>query len=221
MVISLDSPLVASATRQDLINAWQQITPTSCPLSYNFHLHTLCSDGSLYPTEILDQARQLGLQGFTITDHHSVEGYDILRPYLRPGDPQLWTGVEITADLLGVEVHILGYAFDPDHSALQPYLQGITVREARAASVIHALHAAGGLVVLAHPFRYGYSGEELIGAAVQLDIDGIEAYYAYKNSSPWEPTPDRTAEAERLALEYRLHKTAGTDTHGLDITRRI
>ena len=221
MVSSLDTPVVASHRRQALIKAWEGFSTTSCPDHYNFHLHSICSDGSLHPLEVLEQARSLGLQGFTLTDHHTVEGYETIQAHLEAGDPQVWVGMEVTADLIGTEVHILAFDFDPAHSALEPYLQGTTVLRAIATDVIKAIHQADGLAVLAHPFRYSRAGEELVKAAAQRGMDGIEAYYGYRNSSPWQPTPDRTQMAETLAQQYQLYKTGGTDTHGLDITRRI
>ncbi|NJL97412.1 MAG: PHP domain-containing protein [Synechococcaceae cyanobacterium SM2_3_2] len=222
MVSSLDTSVIASHRRQALIKAWEGFSSTSCPDQFNFHLHSICSDGSLHPLEVLDQARSLGLQGFTLTDHHTVEGYETILAHLVAGDPHVWVGMEITADLIGTEVHILGFDFNPAHSALEPYLQGMAVPRATATDVIKAIHQANGLAVLAHPFRYTRTGEELIKAAVQRGMDGIEAYYAYRNNpSPWKPTLDRTQIAEALAHQHRLYKTGGTDTHGLDITRRI
>jgi predicted metal-dependent phosphoesterase TrpH len=221
MVASLEMPTIAPRRRQSLLKAWQGMNVESCPYQYNFHLHTVYSDGSLHPAEVLEQARSLGLRGFTLTDHHTTAGFETLQALMGPGDPHLWAGIEITADLIGVDVHILGYDFDPQHPALDPYLEGDAVPGAVATDVIKALHQAGGLAVLAHPSRYSRSAEELVRAAARRGIDGIEVYYAYKNPSPWAPTPDRTQLAEGLAQEHRLYKTGGTDTHGLDITRRI
>ena len=51
-------------------------------------------------------------------------------------------------------MHILGYAFDPSNRAMQPYFQGDRPRlRGDAASVIAALHQAGGLVILSRILR--------------------------------------------------------------------
>ncbi|HBB33994.1 MAG TPA: PHP domain-containing protein [Cyanobacteria bacterium UBA8803] len=231
MAPALASLQVAAQNREALRQVWQNIQPESCPHSYNFHMHTICSDGRLKPKEVIDQALTIGLKGFAITDHHTIGGYKIAQSWLEflqrsspsTSAPHLWTGVEITANLLDTEVHILGYAFNPAHSSLEPYLQGHAPRnsDARAAVVVAALHEAGGLAVLAHPARYRCSAEELIPAAADLGIDGVEAYYAYANPDPWQPSAKQTQQVKKLSATYNLLNTCGTDTHGPNLLRRL
>ncbi|MBW4618659.1 MAG: PHP domain-containing protein [Cyanosarcina radialis HA8281-LM2] len=223
------------------VTALKQVLETidaeSCPRSFNFHMHTLCSDGQLAPELLIEQAIDIGLKGLAITDHHSVLGYYAAQRWLEwlestgrgkvsPSSEtalQLWTGVEITADLLDTEVHILGYAFDPEHPALQRYLQGHRPKgkDAKAGNAIAALHEAGGLAVLAHPARYRLSAQELIPGAAELGIDGVETYYAYHNPNPWQPSPKQTQQVKSLGNAYGLLNTCGTDTHGLNLLMRI
>ena len=227
-----DSPQIAAQLQQQALRqVWENIQPDSCPYSYNFHMHTIYSDGQLKPQDLIDQAIAIGLQGLAITDHHTIAGYQIAQSWLErcqkespsTSVPHLWTGVEITANLLGTEVHILGYAFDPEHPSLQSYLQGKAPQqsEAQAASVIVALHQAGGLAVLAHPERYRRSAAELIPVAAHSGIDGVETYYAYNNPEPWKPSPNQTQHVKQLSATYNLLNTCGTDSHGLNLLRRI
>lgn len=220
-----------SASTQRLQQVFQTIDAQSCPLSFNFHMHTVHSDGSLQPLALIEQAVNIGLKGLAITDHHTVGGYQIAQRWLEnwklsnPHEdraPYLWSGVEINAALLGIEVHILGYAFDPAHPCLAPYLQrqASSGQDYQAANVIAALHQAGGLAVLAHPARYKRSHLELVPAAAQLDIDGIETYYAYNNPNPWRPSPTQTQQMQYLAAVNGLLSTCGTDTHGLNLLQR-
>ncbi|MBD3881320.1 PHP domain-containing protein [Phormidium tenue FACHB-886] len=211
-----------------LRSVFETITAASCPRSFNFHMHTVCSDGRLQPEQLMEQAVAIGLRGLAITDHHSVKGYRRAQQWLSqqpiaPTLPRLWTGVEISAALLEDEVHILGYAFDPSHSALQPYLQSCitTGQDYEASSVIAALHAAGGVAVLAHPARYRRSPAELIPAAAQSGVDGIETFYAYHNPSPWSPSPKQTEVVKALGSAQQLLNTCGTDTHGLNLLQRL
>jgi hypothetical protein len=226
---SASAPLAA----QDVFTlrqVFETLTPESCPYSFNFHMHTIYSDGKLQPQELIDQAIDLGLQGLAITDHHSVRGYQAAQQWLeqRQHDHsrlalRLWTGMEINADLLNTEVHVLAYAFDSNHAAIQPYAQEKTAKgdAYHAAQVIAAIHAAGGLAVLAHPARYRRSPAELIPAAACLGIDGIETYYAYNNPTPWQPSPQQTQEVLALGLTYNLLNTCGTDTHGMSLLQRL
>ena len=214
-----------------LKSVWETISNISCPHSYNFHMHTQASDGKLTPLDLVSQAIAIGLQGFAITDHHSVDGYRQAEQHLSKLDleqsdrpvPHLWTGIEVTSNLLDVEVHILGYGFDPEHQAMQPYLQGNKAHEKLAAAeeVIARIHQAGGLAVLAHPERYRRSASQLIPAIAELNIDGVETYYAYNNPKHWHPSPKQTKKVKELAQRYHLYSTCGTDTHGLNLLQRL
>jgi predicted metal-dependent phosphoesterase TrpH len=229
------APSVASKPAAQDISAlkrvFEAIHATSCPKSFNFHMHTVCSDGRLQPEALIQQAIAIGLQGFAITDHHSVKGYQAAQQWLDDHAaefvdrvlPHLWVGMEVTAQLLETEVHILGYGFDPQMPELQPYLQGQapTNDAAHAENVIAAIHTAGGLAVLAHPVRYRRSPEDLIPAAVQCQIDGIETFYAYDNPNPWRPSLDQTRRVQSLGQAHQLLNTCGTDTHGLSLLQRL
>lgn len=220
----------SSVTEDNLAlrEVWSQIRPDSCPYHYNFHLHTRCSDGQLTPRQVIKQAIAIGLKGLAITDHHSVDGFRIAWDYCNSlkshtSLPQLWTGIEITSYLADVEVHILGYAFDPQHPVLTPYLKGERPKPGQdlAEQVISAIHQAGGLAVLAHPARYHRPAEQLVPQAASLGIDGIEVYYAYGNPKPWFPSSTQSEEARQLASHYDLFMTCGTDTHGSSLLQRI
>lgn len=221
-----------STSKVELLKqVFQSIDAQSCPRYFNFHMHTVYSDGRLQPNVLMEQAVTIGLKGFAITDHHSVDGYQVAQHWLEDWKwnnpsahtPHLWTGVEINANLLNVEVHILGYAFDPQHSSIRNYIQkkATTGEEYQAANVIGAIHQAGGLAVLAHPARYKRSLFDLIPAAAAVGIDGVETFYAYNNPNPWKPSALESQQVQQLAGEYGLYNTCGTDTHGLSLLQRL
>lgn len=239
MVVNLAGVSMSSTqAAQDAValrRVFETIHAASCPSSYNFHMHTVCSDGQLQPEDLLKQAIALNLQGLAITDHHSTDGYRRAQRWLETyredvtwrGEPlpalHLWTGIEVTSSLLNTEVHILGYAFDPNNPAMALYVQRQAPQgaNAEAARVIASIHAAGGLAVLAHPVRYRRSPEDLIPEAAQAGIDGVETYYAYNNPNPWYPSPVQTEQVQRLSSTYGLLNTCGTDTHGLSLLQRL
>jgi predicted metal-dependent phosphoesterase TrpH len=222
-----------SASPQRLKQVFQTIDAESCPLSFNFHMHTIHSDGRFRPEALIQQAIAIGLKELAITDHHTLGGYRVAHHWLenwklsqeaqKGSTPYLWSGIEINAALLGTEVHILGYAFKPGHPSLTPYIQrhAATGDDYQVANVIAAIHQAGGLAVLAHPARYKRSHFELVPAVAQLGIDGVETYYAYNNPSPWQPSPRETLQVQQLAATYGLLNTCGTDTHGLSLLQRL
>ncbi|MGF1458437.1 MAG: PHP domain-containing protein [Leptolyngbyaceae cyanobacterium] len=226
----------------ELRRIFETVTEASCPGELNFHMHTLHSDGQLSPEMLVEQAINLGLREFAITDHHTVSGFRQAKQYLEDWQwkhpapiqrrgryqgmrrlPRLWVGVEVTSRLAGVEVHILGYAFQPNHPAMQPYLNHYSPRgdEQLADKVIQSIQLAGGIAVLAHPCRYRRSPEDLVPLAVEHGIDGIEAFYAYDNPKAWRPCPKKTPSMQQLAEELGLLTTCGTDTHGKSLMRRL
>ena len=239
MVVNLIGVSVSSFhAAQDarvLRRVFETIHADSCPSSYNFHMHTVCSDGQLQPEDLMDQAIAIGLKGMAITDHHSTEGYRRAHRWLETyredatwrGESvpnlHLWTGIEVTSKLLDTEVHILGYAFNPDSAAMTPYIHRESPRgaDALAERVIHSIHLAGGIAVLAHPVRYRRSPEELIPEAARVGIDGVETYYAYSNPTPWCPSARQTEQVQRLSSTFGLLNTCGTDTHGMNLLQRL
>ena len=220
-----------TASTELLKQVFQNIDAQSCPRLFNFHMHTVYSDGRLQPSALMEQAIAIGLKGLAITDHHGIMGYQASFAWLEdwkwnhPGasTPYLWSGVEINASLLDIEVHILAYAFTPEHPSMKPYLQRRTTtgQEYQASNVIAAIHEAGGLAVLAHPARYKRSLFDLIPAASQKGIDGVETFYAYNNPNPWKPSVVESEQVQKLADEYFLFNTCGTDTHGLSLLQRL
>jgi predicted metal-dependent phosphoesterase TrpH len=221
----MNSSVLASPDTTNLRRVFQQINAQSCPHRYNFHMHTRFSDGQLTPVELLTQAIAIGLEDMAITDHHSVAGYREGAAWLAQQNTalRLWIGTEITSYIDNVDIHILGFDFDPDALALAPYLQG---REAdrdftAAPQVIKAIHAAGGIAVLAHPSRYRLPAPEVVAAVAEWGIDGMEVFYAYRNTNPWLPTPGETESNLAMAEQYGLLTTCGTDTHGSNLLVRV
>jgi len=88
----------------------------------DLHMHTNCSDGVLAPAELLARVRQKDIAAFAVTDHDSLAGYRVLQELVQPGDPELISGVELSVDCEGEDLHMLGYLCDPDHPELNQRL---------------------------------------------------------------------------------------------------
>lgn len=206
----------------------ETVGPESCPTELNFHCHTLCSDGSLRPEELIRQACDQGLSHLAVTDHHSTAAFRVMQSWLGHDQnsdrsvPTLWSGMEISCVLRGCLVHVLALGFEINHPALHVYNQGdAAVGEAlRAESVRKAIHDAGGLAVLAHPARYRLGFQELIDAAAELGFDGGEAWYDYDMQLRWSPTPLVCDAIDSQLKNLGLLRTCGTDTHGHDLKGR-
>ena len=75
----------------------------------DLHIHTVYSDGTFTPAEVVRIAKNLGITAISITDHDSVKG---VKEALRAGEEmgvEVIPGVEISADMGKDEIHILGY----------------------------------------------------------------------------------------------------------------
>jgi predicted metal-dependent phosphoesterase TrpH len=109
----------------------------------DLHLHTTFSDGTYTPAEIVDLARRSGLSAIAITDHDTLAGIAPTR--LAAGTSlDVVSGVEITAEFRGRELHLLGYCFDLDNSALQGALERLQAdRALRFHEMIKRLHTLG------------------------------------------------------------------------------
>ncbi len=90
----------------------------------DLHLHTTESDGHLTPAEIVTMAVQRGLKVIAITDHDITDGLD---PAWKAAMayPQLAViaGIELSTDIPGNEIHILGYYIDHQDTGFQMVLQ--------------------------------------------------------------------------------------------------
>ncbi len=89
----------------------------------DLHLHTLASDGRLSPTELVRLVARQGLQTVAITDHDTTDGlaeaFEAAKEF--PG-LRIIPGIELSADVPGDEVHVLGYFINADDPELQAEL---------------------------------------------------------------------------------------------------
>ncbi len=72
--------------------------------------------------------------------------------------------------------------------------------------VLTAIHEAGGVAVLAHP--YSYHNEALLEELIELGLDGVEAWHHTHS-------PEQTEQLLALANEHGMVATGGSDFHGM------
>ncbi|PIS03114.1 MAG: phosphatase [Chlamydiae bacterium CG10_big_fil_rev_8_21_14_0_10_42_34] len=89
----------------------------------DLHCHSTCSDGSDPPEVLLRLAKEVGLKGLSITDHDTIAAYTPeLFAEAQTLGIQLLPGMEISSELEGTSVHILGYGFDVHSQKLNEFL---------------------------------------------------------------------------------------------------
>lgn len=90
----------------------------------DLHLHTTLSDGRLTPTQLVDLCAKRGLQVIAITDHDSTEGLkEAMQAVKTYPQMRLIPGIELSTDIPGNEVHLLGYFIDYHNADFQRTLQ--------------------------------------------------------------------------------------------------
>jgi predicted metal-dependent phosphoesterase TrpH len=88
----------------------------------DLHVHTTHSDGTYTPEQVVELARRTGLAAVAITDHDTLSGIAPARSAAASSVLQVIAGVEITAEFLGRELHLLGYFVDLDDEPLDSAL---------------------------------------------------------------------------------------------------
>jgi len=79
----------------------------------DLHSHTLHSDGQRSPRELLAEAAGRGLTVLALTDHDTVSGIADATEAAGERGIRLVPGIELSCELHGREVHVLGHFLDP------------------------------------------------------------------------------------------------------------
>lgn len=90
-------------------------------MKIDMHLHSNYSDGSFSPYALVDEAKKIGLDVISLTDHDTINGVVIAMAYGEEKAIKVLSGVEISA-YSSTEIHILGYNFDVQNSQLSNQL---------------------------------------------------------------------------------------------------
>ncbi|AGB42242.1 putative metal-dependent phosphoesterase, PHP family [Halobacteroides halobius DSM 5150] len=106
----------------------------------DLHTHTIASDGSFTPQELVKAAVEQGLAAVAITDHDSLAG---VQPALEIGkelEIEVVPGIELTTYYQGQRIDILGYYIDLDSPQLNEVLDKLQrAREVRAKQILAKL----------------------------------------------------------------------------------
>jgi len=98
------------------------------PVCADLHTHTHCSDGLLSPGALVQRAAAHDVQVLAVTDHDTTAGLDTAREAARGCGIELVSGIELSVEVDGQSVHLLGYGFDPTHEAVTDCLAAFSER---------------------------------------------------------------------------------------------
>jgi predicted metal-dependent phosphoesterase TrpH len=103
---------------------------------YDLHSHTLRSDGTLTPTELVVQARAAGVDVLALTDHDVTDGLSEAQAASVQHGLRLVPGVEVSVTWERLTVHVVGLNIDPANTELQRGLAGLRdFRHTRAVEI--------------------------------------------------------------------------------------
>lgn len=117
----------------------------------DLHLHSTCSDGTFSPEEVVLRAAKLGIGAISLTDHDSVDGVRPAQEAGRAAGVEVIPGAELSVDVEGRDLHLLGYFVDPAHRELVDCLRIYRQeRWNRAERMVRKLNRMGIRVKLEH-----------------------------------------------------------------------
>ena len=112
--------------------------------SADLHVHTLYSDGTFTPAQLIEEAKSAGLACVSVVDHDTVEGLDPILAIAEKEGIEVLPGIELTAENDGSEVHILGYLIDYKSKSLREKLEHLkNIRVDRVHKIVEKLDKLG------------------------------------------------------------------------------
>jgi predicted metal-dependent phosphoesterase TrpH len=84
----------------------------------DLHLHTSFSDGISSPEQVAEAAVDMNLSAIALTDHDTIEGCSHLKKHCINKGIEFIPGTELSVDIEGNEMHLLGYFLDIENQLL-------------------------------------------------------------------------------------------------------
>jgi predicted metal-dependent phosphoesterase TrpH len=168
-------------------------------MKFDHHIHTSrhSPDSEIDPLELVDFAREIGLDGVVITEHDYQWRAKELADLAKAAAPlRVFTGAEISAR----EGHFLVYGL-PSLGDVWP---GIAL--AQLLEIVNSHEAA---IVAAHPFRWEQPFDEIVAEHGPV-FDALELV---SNNV----TVGTRARAEALLKEHSMGATGSSDAHELSV----
>lgn len=81
----------------------------------DLHTHSVFSDGTYTPAQIVAEAKALGLAAVALTDHNTMDGIPEFMEAAAAQGVEAVAGVELSTDHDGTEYHLLGLYLAPEH----------------------------------------------------------------------------------------------------------
>jgi predicted metal-dependent phosphoesterase TrpH len=183
---------------------------------FDFHTHTVASDGSLSPTELVRAAAENRVTAFALTDHDTVDGIAEAAAEANRLGVELIAGIEISVNEQdgARSLHVLGLGISPDDPVLRARLEiARHARRTRAARMVERLQEVGIAIELASVEAIAGGGSvgrphlarALVDLGVCSDADDAFVKYLRRGRPGYEPY---AAFSAREAIEM-VHGAGG------------
>lgn len=109
---------------------------------FDLHAHSVVSDGTERPADLIAAAADAGLAGVALTDHDSTAGWAEARVAAQQHGIEFLPGMELSSRMQWASVHILAYEVDPLDPALLAETERIRIeRMERAERIVRRIAA--------------------------------------------------------------------------------
>ena len=88
----------------------------------DLHVHSMYSDGTNSPKELVDMAVSIGLRAMALTDHDTIAGCIEITKYI-PENIKFIPSIELTCQTGDIKCHILGFNCNPADEKLNALIQ--------------------------------------------------------------------------------------------------
>lgn len=114
-------------------------------MTCDLHLHSIYSDGTCTPQEIIDKAISAGLSAIALTDHNTVDGLTDFMSVSLDKNIDIVLGTEFSVDYNGNELHILALFIKPQYfEQISDLMEDVLIRKNQSyIALINALNKAG------------------------------------------------------------------------------
>ena len=110
----------------------------------DLHTHSTASDGTLSPSELVAEAKRIGLKAIALTDHDTIQGLDEACATGREQGLEVIGGCELSVRYETGSMHILGLWLPLRSARLQAALDNLTaLRKVRNETIIENLNRYG------------------------------------------------------------------------------
>ena len=131
-------------------------------MTLDLHLHSTVSDGRLSPAELVRYAQSQGVTTMALSDHDATDGVAEAQRVGEELGLRVIPAIELSTDLPGASIHVLGLFLDYQDSTFQSAVRGFReARLTRAEQMVDALNRLGAPIRLERVFEI--AGEGSVG----------------------------------------------------------